>query len=51
MVSEDELQEIIDIVRDTFPVRRILLFGSYAREDAHEGILFERRIVRGAARP
>jgi len=36
MVREDELREIIDTVRDTFTVRRILLFGSYARGDAHE---------------
>jgi hypothetical protein len=36
MVTEDELQEIIKTVRETFPVQRILLFGSYARGDAHE---------------
>ena len=36
MVKEDELQEIMDSVRDIFPVQRILLFGSYARGDAHE---------------
>ena len=36
MVTEDGLQEIVTEIRDTFPVRRILLFGSYARGDAHQ---------------
>jgi predicted nucleotidyltransferase len=36
MLSEDQLQEIVRKIRDTFPVRRILIFGSYARGDAHE---------------
>jgi predicted nucleotidyltransferase len=36
MLSEDQLQEIIKKIADTYPVRRILVFGSYARGDAHE---------------
>ena len=36
MVSEEGLQDIVDNIRDTFPVRRILVFGSYARGDANE---------------
>jgi predicted nucleotidyltransferase len=36
MVSEDQLQEIVQKIIDTFPVRRIVVFGSYARGDAHE---------------
>ncbi len=36
MVSEDQLQEIVQKITDTFRVRRILIFGSYARGDAHE---------------
>jgi len=36
IATEDELQEIISTVRESFPVQRILLFGSYARGDAHE---------------
>jgi len=36
MVTEDELQDIVNAIRDTFPVRKILVFGSYARGDAHQ---------------
>ena len=36
MVTEDQLQEIVQKIIDTFPVRRILIFGSCARGDAHE---------------
>jgi len=36
MLSEDQLQVIIKKITDTFPVCRILVFGSYARGDAHE---------------
>ena len=36
MVTEDELQKIIDTTCELFSVKRILLFGSYARGDAHE---------------
>jgi len=36
MVSEDGLKNIIDLIREVFPVRRILLFGSQARGDAHQ---------------
>jgi predicted nucleotidyltransferase len=36
MVTEDGLQDIVNIIRDIFPVRKILVFGSYARGDAHQ---------------
>jgi DNA polymerase sigma len=36
MVTEDELRNIVDGIREIYPVRRILLFGSYARGDAHQ---------------
>ena len=36
MVSEEQLRQIVDTARDAFAVRRILLFGSCARGDAHE---------------
>ena len=36
MVSEKVLQELIGKIREVFPVRRILLFGSHARGDAHQ---------------
>jgi predicted nucleotidyltransferase len=36
MLSEEQLQEIVRKITDTFPVRRIILFGSYARADTHE---------------
>ena len=36
MVSEEMLQDIVDVTREVFPVRKILLFGSYARGDAHQ---------------
>ena len=36
MVTNEGLQDIVDMIRDTYPVRRILVFGSYARGDAHE---------------
>jgi hypothetical protein len=36
MVTEDELRSIVDSIREIFSVRRILLFGSYARGDAHQ---------------
>jgi predicted nucleotidyltransferase len=36
MVNEDGLQDIVDVIRDTFPVRKILIFGSYAKGDAHQ---------------
>jgi predicted nucleotidyltransferase len=35
-VAEEELQEIIETARDTYSVRKILLYGSYARGDAHD---------------
>jgi len=36
IATQDELQEIIKSVCEKFPVQRIMLFGSYARGDAHE---------------
>jgi predicted nucleotidyltransferase len=36
IAADDELQEIISTAREILPVQRILLFGSYARGDAHE---------------
>jgi len=36
MVTEDQIQEIVQKITGTFSVRRILVFGSYARGDAHE---------------
>jgi hypothetical protein len=36
IATENELQEIIDATAGHLPVRRILLFGSYARGDMHE---------------
>ena len=36
MISEDQLKELVRKITDTFPVRRLLIFGSYARADAHE---------------
>ena len=36
MVTEDQIQEIVQKITGTFSVRRILIFGSYARGDAHE---------------
>jgi predicted nucleotidyltransferase len=36
MVTEDELQDIVEAIRGIFSVRRILLFGSYARGDFHQ---------------
>jgi len=36
MVTEDELRSIVDSIREIFSVRKILLFGSYARGDAHQ---------------
>jgi predicted nucleotidyltransferase len=36
MLSEEGLKNIIDVCREVFPVRRILLFGSHARGDAHQ---------------
>lgn len=36
MISEEVLQDIVDATRQVFPVRKILLFGSCARGDAHQ---------------
>jgi predicted nucleotidyltransferase len=36
MITEDELQEIVAAIRGAIPVRRITVFGSYARGDAHQ---------------
>jgi hypothetical protein len=36
ILTQDELGEIVDTVCKTYPVQRILLYGSYARGDAHE---------------
>jgi predicted nucleotidyltransferase len=36
MVTEVQLQDMVSKIRDTLPVGRILMFGSYARGDAHE---------------
>ena len=36
MITEDELQKIVSTVCKIFSVEKILLFGSYARGDAHE---------------
>jgi len=36
MVTEDQIQEIVQKITGTFSVHRILIFGSYARGDAHE---------------
>lgn len=36
MLEEEKLQEVAARVRDYLPVERIILFGSYARGDAHQ---------------
>ena len=36
MVTDEGLQDIVSKICDTFPVRKILVFGSYARGDAHQ---------------
>ncbi len=36
MVNEEVLRDTIEAIRQIFPVRKILLFGSYARGDAHQ---------------
>jgi predicted nucleotidyltransferase len=36
MIDDHRLQEITAGIADIFPVRRIVLFGSYARSDAHQ---------------
>jgi len=36
MVSEEGLQDIVRKIRDSYPARRILVFGSYARGDTHQ---------------
>jgi predicted nucleotidyltransferase len=36
MLNEEQLQEIVRRISDTFPVLKIIVFGSYARGDAHE---------------
>jgi predicted nucleotidyltransferase len=36
MITEDELQDIISAIRGTLTVKRIMVFGSYARGDAHQ---------------
>lgn len=36
MVSQEQLQEIIDRITDNYPVHTIVVFGSFARGDAHQ---------------
>ena len=36
MVTDEGLQDIVSKICDTFPVRKILVFVSYARGDAHQ---------------
>ena len=36
MFSEDDLQDIAREIRELYPVQRIVIFGSYARGDAHQ---------------
>ena len=36
MLAEEDLQGIAREIRELFPVKRIVVFGSYARGDAHQ---------------
>jgi hypothetical protein len=36
MITEEGLQDIVRKIRDSYPARKILVFGSYARGDTHQ---------------
>jgi predicted nucleotidyltransferase len=36
MITDDQLQDIVESIRESFSVRRIHLFGSQARGDDHQ---------------
>lgn len=36
MLTDEGLQDIVSTIREIFPVRKILIYGSYARGDAHQ---------------
>jgi predicted nucleotidyltransferase len=36
MITEEQLQDIIGKIHDVYSVRKIVVFGSYARGDAHQ---------------
>ena len=36
MITEEGLQNIVRKIRESYPAKKILVFGSYARGDAHQ---------------